>query len=224
MAAVMITKDLLRMVQHRIETIAAAEVREECPDLEKSYAIDVADLYHKITWAENLHLLDVLPQEWLRPIDAPVIRTVEEGGLVAVVQFTGVAAFERPSRPSGYYRSTIEPTTTIEWLWENSALPGAKELIQRHADAKKAKEIQEKYKEISEKVTAFLQRCKSLNEAVKLMPSLKMYVSKDHIERMERKVDRQTAADLRAQELLKGIDQDQLMAVGMAAKIQGHIK
>jgi hypothetical protein len=64
---------------------------------------------------------------------------------------------------------------------------------------------------------AFLGKCKSLNEALKLWPGVKMYIPREYIERVERKVERK----VREKEILEDTPVDTLTAAAIAARLSG---
>lgn len=224
MAAVMITKDLKNSVKERIRRICDAEIKEECPHLHDNINMDASELYMKALWKEHVDLADTIPKDWLKKVNAAAFHTMDaHGNQISVATFQGLTnAYARPDASGGgYYGIQTTPVVTEEWLKENTHLLGASALLERMDDMRKAKEIGTKYSGIAHQVIEFLSKCRSLNEAVRMMPSLKHYLDSDYIRRLDRKVEKKTAEQQRAEELLANIDQDQLAAIAVAAKVQG---
>jgi hypothetical protein len=72
-----------------------------------------------------------------------------------------------------------------------------------------------RWKKVSEDISEFLEKCKSLNEAVKLFPGVRMYISAEDAERLDRKVER--AAQRKA--IVHSYDTEGLIAAAIAAKL-----
>lgn len=224
MAAVMITRDLKESVSRRIKAIALAEVTEQCPKLHEDYHVDAHELWYLATWGANKDLLSTIPKEWLAYENRASLYLLsdpdEEGKpMQSSINFVGTSPFYARPQRDRYTREV--PTVTAQWLREHSHLPGAAEALERIREATEAARIQAQYDGIAQQVNQFLSKCRSLNEAVKLMPSLKHYLEPGYLQRLERKVERQTAAEQRAADLLKNFDQEAFNAMAVAAKIQG---
>jgi hypothetical protein len=80
----------------------------------------------------------------------------------------------------------------------------------------KIAEIQNKWEGVKTQIREFLDKCRTLNEAVKLYPGLRMYVPKEYLDRVDKKVER---AEKVAK--LHGIDTEGLTAAAIAAKLAG---
>ncbi len=103
--------------------------------------------------------------------------------------------------------------TVFEPNWDEPELSVLKDHLTKLID------IKLRWKETDVKIVNFLQACKSLNEAVKLWPDVKMYLSKQDIDRME--VKREKVKESKALEALKQLDTDTLVSNVVIARMSG---
>lgn len=82
------------------------------------------------------------------------------------------------------------------------------------------KEIYERWLKVTHQVETFLNSCKSLNEALKLWPDVRMYIPTSYLERVERKVEKAKSAS-QAADALAQIDVDELQAAAVIARMSG---
>lgn len=223
MATVMISRALLQSIYDRVNKARDMEQRAECPMLYAPTALDISSLYNYLCWGDHLELLSQIPKDWLTPAtDAFLVLTDQETSAAARVHFTGLqSAYHRPVRATGYYYSSPQVEVTSELLESLLYLPGAQECLNALQQVRRQRELQVKYDALWEQLNTFLARCKSLNEAVKIMPSIRLYLEPDYIERLERKVERAKFASTRADELLEGVDVDAVTGLGAAALLSG---
>lgn len=213
MATVGITRELRQRVGNIIEKMRRAEIAADLPDYEKTYSMDAAHLYHIGCWgAEHLHLLDKTPKEWLAP-QKTVSISITDNNAKTRIEFAGVSGWARPA--TDYWN---KPGSSIT-LDELKALPddivGKAEALKRWDDHLIALEMTERWSKVATDIDGFLSKCKSLNEAVKLFPTVRMYIDKSDIERLERKNER--PAQRRA--IVENYDTGELTAAAMAAKL-----
>lgn len=225
MAYVSISSDLLNRVERKIRFMRDGEITGTCPKIRDAYSKDTTVLFNLGCWREHLHLLDLIPADWLHKQDNVRIHVSGDHYIDGVpykiskaCDFIGASgAFAKPNK-NGYW-GDASSTLTIDEL---KALPdhyiGKAELIQRYEDACAEKEIEVRWKKIEEEMRSFLKKCKSLNEAVKLFPGVKLYVDKDDIERLEKKVERKPR-----EALVSNIDTDGISAAAVAARLMGHV-
>lgn len=219
MATVLISKDLISRVETKIERMRRAERNGDLPNIDKAYSIDASTLYNIGCWgAEYIHLLNMTPKDWLaEQTDANIElvgHTDEGSGLRTAVRFnTMKSAYQRPS--SGYYNK-YQSELTLEQLREfPEETPGRAELLQRWDDAVIELPINNKWAKVKTDITEFLDKCKSLNEAVKLFPGVRMYIDSEDIQRMERKIERPT----QRAKIVEDVDTEGLTAAAIAAKL-----
>lgn len=229
MAYVAITKELINRVEGVIRAMRNNEVHVTCPDLNKDYLIDASHIYNLSVWEpEHLHLMADIPKEWLAKIDNAYVTIVGDHNVdgrdgVATrtvkkqVRFNGMTmAYARPSKD---YWNRAAGEIHIDQL---RALPdgitGRTECIDRFMDACTEAEIDAKWEKVRFDIVGFLNKCKSLNEAIKLLPTLRMYLAKEDIDRLERKIERAPR-----KELTKGVDAEGMTAAAVAARLMSAV-
>lgn len=221
MAYVAITKDLINRVEGIIKSMRNSEVHASCPNLNKDYAIDASHIYNLSVWeTEHLHLLNTIPKDWLAKIENANVTIFGEHhvdgyprAIKKQVRFNGMTnAYARPSKD---YWNRQSGEIHIDEL---RALPdftsGRTECVERFMDACTEHEIDVRWEKIRVDIVSFLHKCKSLNEALKLLPTLRMYIDPEDIQRVERKIERAPRT-----ELTKGVDADTITAAAVAARL-----
>jgi hypothetical protein len=212
---VAISQDLTNRVRDRIRKMRDTEVQSACPELEKRHTLDASYIFNLGCWGStHMHLIDVIPGEWLASLNDATIKIVGDDNVVKVdVTFLGMTRAVR--RPATDYWNRSDSSLTVAEL---NALPdgtaGKDECLTAYAQACERHAIMERWSKIENELTGFLKQCKSLNEAIKLLPSVKMYVDKDDLERLERKVERKPR-----EELTISIDTETITASAVAARL-----
>lgn len=226
MAYVAISKDLIERVKSNIRHMNRSEVVSSCPTIAvgKSVSKDASALFTRGCWGARAHLLELIPKDdWCSPLTSvdiyvygsttvnDVLHNVRTG-----IRFTDLTnAWGQPERNSYY------PYTRCDFHIDDlRALPeemaGRSELLAVYEEAVTQTGIDVRWAKIMSDMVEFLHKCKSLNEAIKLFPAVKMYVDKHDIERMERKVERAPRQDLTAD-----VDTDGITAAAIAVKLMG---
>jgi hypothetical protein len=219
MATVGISKDLINRVETKINGMRRAERASDLPNIDKQYSIDASMLYNIGCWgAQHVHLLSMIPKDWLaRTTDSSITiaGTIDEGVVLkASVRFTGMTfAYQRP-RDSYYSKSDSELTLEEVRAFPEEA-PGRAELLQRWDDAVIEKAIDARWNKVKTDITEFLGKCKSLNEAVKLFPGVRMYIHYEDLARLDKKAERPT----QRAKIVEEVDTEGLTAAAIAAKL-----
>ena len=226
MAYVAVSQDLRNRVRGRITTMRNNEIKSTLPDLEKSYNIDANHIFMTGCWgAEHMHLVHVIPKEWLAPEKTGIVRIVgdaemDNGEFATVkkeIRFDGLTnAYRRPA--TDYWNKGSSEVNVNDVMHMASATPGRAEVIARWTDAVEEAKMMRRWAKIETDISNFLDKVKSLNEAVKLFPGIKMYVDKDDLERLERKVHRGAR-----EELVASIDIGELTAAAVVAQLNGGV-
>lgn len=219
MATVYITRELIERVKKRIDGMRKAERASDLPNIDKNYSVDASQLYNIGCWgSDHVHLIDKIPKDWLSKAEDSTISiggTLDDGNtLVASVRFNGMTfAYTRPA--DSYWNKTTSELNIdyVRSLPEETC--GRAELLERWNDAMVELTINERWKKVETDITEFLNKCKSLNEAVKLFPNVTMYIGHEDIERLNRKVER--VAQRKA--IVESYDTDGLTAAAIAAKL-----
>jgi len=219
MATVGITKELINRVETKINGMRKAERTNDLPDIDKSYSIDASKIYNIGCWgADHVHLIESIPKDWLtKSSDASITIhgwTDEAVQLKTSVRFTGMMfAYQRP-RDNYYNRADSELTLDQVRAFPEET-PGRAELLQRWDDAVIEKAIDARWNKVKTDITEFLNKCKTLNEAVKLFPGVRMYIHYEDIQRLERKLERPT----QRAKIVADMDTEGLTAAAIAAKL-----
>lgn len=224
MAYVAISRDLIQRVGVNIRKMMNAEIASTLPDLGKDYTLDASHIYNLSVWEpEHIHLMASIPKDWLAQQGNAYVNVAgphpldPEKKLSKQVRFVNMTyAYARPARD---YWNRSAGEIHIDQL---RALPegttGRAECIQRFEDACVEAEITARWEKIGTDVIDFLEKCKSLNEAIKLLPGVRMYVDRDDIARMEKKVQRAPRTELAAD-----IDGDGITAAAVAARLMSAV-
>ena len=219
MATVGITKELISRVKTKIDGMRKAERANDLPDIDKNYSIDASKLYNIGCWgADHVHLIESIPKDWLsKTTDASITIngwTDEAPSLHTSVRFTGMTfAYQRPA--DGYYNRHQSELTLDQVRAFPDETPGRAELLQRWGDAVIEKAINSRWAKVEADITEFLNKCKTLNEAVKLFPGVRMYIHYEDIQRLERKLERPT----QRAKIVEDMDTEGLTAAAIAAKL-----
>lgn len=220
MAFVAITAELRTRVRNKIVKMRDLEISSTLPRLGLEYHIDARDMWIAGAWGDQKALHNVIPKDWLTPQNYGSITVTgmdDEGYQIkeSVAFKTLTECYRRPSR-SSYYGTDKCEMTIDEVKAFPVGTPGREELIQRFEDGIVRQQIMRRWSKVESDMDMFLCKCKSLNEAIKLMPAVKMYVHADDIERVERKVERKPRT-----ELIANVDTDGLTAAAVAARLMG---
>jgi len=219
MATVYITKELITRVQSVIEKMRMAERASDLPNIDKNCSVDASQLYNIGCWgAEHVHLKDIIPKNWMQEIteaNVSVRGTLEDGSEIKTsIRFTGMTmAYQRPA--TDYWNRSTSELTLDQLRALPEDMPGRAELLQRWDDAVLEFALIARWKKVSDDISNFLKKCKSLNEAVKLFPGVRMYIDRVDVERLDRKIERQS----QRKQIVESVDTEGLTAAAIAAKL-----
>lgn len=227
MATVGITKELIDRTINIIDKMRRGEIATDVPNYDKNFQVDAAQLFHQGCWGkENLHLINQIPKDWLAKVenaDVYITGTIDvEGTPVPAehktnIRFNGLSAYARPA--DSYWNKTGCTISINDIEAMPSGTAGRSECIDRWRDAVTVFHIDARWAKIKEDIKEFLGKCKSLNEAVKLYPGIKMYIDRYDIERLERKVERMS----QRKKIVETMATDELTAAAMAARLTGAV-
>lgn len=222
MATVYITKELEKRIHNRICKMRDQEVQIEVPDNEKSLTLDASELLMQMAWGDYKHVFPQLPREWLahnKNQDFNVIAHVDEAGNETkyCVSLVGLTEYYEPPTPHRW--GAPRPSCTKEWLQTKLHLNGTQYILDQIAQKEIRTTITEKWDKVANDISTYLSKCKSLNEALRLWPALKMYVPEEYIDRVNHKVERRQ----RETEITMTVDLEELTATAIAAKLSGVV-
>jgi len=165
-------------------------------------------------WGEHAKLRDITPKEWCSKIENLQLRTTYE---------------EVPGDPSsardisvtvgimgGYHLAPPKAETYYPKLHVACDDPDVVEHVEYERNFRA---ISTKWNKIGTDVNQFLLNTKSLNEALKLWPDLRIYIPQNYIDRLGVKHEKQEKAVSRAMEVLKQIDTDAAVASAVTLRI-----
>ena len=211
MAYVAISSQLLNEVDNKINRMKEADsnlIQKPIDDF--TYNTLPSDL-DQLVWGEHHHLKNVIPDDWkvyskdFRANTKFMHDGTELKSLICIKTAVGTAA---PPKSSSY-------TTHFDIPADH---PLIAEVVQRDiADYENRK----KWKAIHRQIKDFLNNCKSLNEAVKLWPDVRVYIPQSYMDRMLAKSERTAEKISKASEFLKQIDTDNAVAAAVGARMAG---
>jgi len=164
-----------------------------------------------IVWGEHRFLADQMPQSWKKYKEEVELRVEiqREDGTFHKIDRTlrfvgGIHMICPPDTPNYGFRVS---------------LPAHHELVAEYvAYQRQVDEVKQRWNKVSEEIVKFLQNCKSLNEALKLWPDVRIYIPNEFIVRVEHKAER-SAATSTALDVLKSIDTDGAVAAAVGARL-----
>jgi len=213
MAYVAISGQLMDEVRSKINRMKEAELNSLPPSTDNLSFSYVPHDYEAMVWGEHLHLKSVIPATWMRYVEE--IRGTTEfthnerthKANLYIKLGTKVAAPPIPNASS--YRADITMPATH---------PDMAVVIERN---RQVLDITDKWSALSSKIRDFLNNCKSLNEAVKLWPDVRVYIPDSYMKRMLVKSERTAEKISKASEFLKQIDTDHAIAAAVSARMAG---
>jgi hypothetical protein len=197
MAYVAISFDLRESVRRNIDAMKRRELNAAAPK-EKTEAVrlhQVTQHHLEIVLGEHLHLKPIIPQKWYRKVQNVYLRAERKIGdtdVSATLTYEFPDTIPAPPGSEHYIRKDV-----------GEEFPGMKELLDA---AVNRREIELRWNKVHDQVTTFIKNCKSLNEALKLWPDVKLYIPQNYLDRVEQKTNK--PKESRAAEVLKQIDTD----------------
>jgi hypothetical protein len=177
------------------------------PETEANFAEAPNDIV-QLVWGQHLGLRNQMPKEWLVENTSVDMRVkLEHEGISWDAMYT--VKFSEPMLcPPGFsrYRHDV--------YIEEDAYPPMAATVKY---AREMMEIKARWEKVKLQITTFLQSCKSLNEALKLWPAVSVYIPKQYLDRVNRKVEREVKASA-AQQALASVDTDAAIAAATTAR------
>lgn len=209
MAYVAISGELKTSVKEQIRYLERKDVGA-IPEVPSSVSLDTIpdDLKDKV-WGEHRHLEAMMPKDWKVHRDDLTLKVkfVSDDSIVHNTTFevNVKEPFACPpnTRPYSFAVDVDEYYPMV-----------AEYLIYR----RKVVEVETRWSKVKVDVMKFLENCKSLNEAIKLWPDIRIYIPKQYIERVEKKAER-AVSNTSALDVLKGIDTDGAVAAAIGARL-----
>lgn len=211
MAFVGISSSLLERVRNKINNMERAELKT-LGDAPKVTLPPNNPTALKALWGEHLPLKDQIPSTWKSTI----------GQMRASVR---IQIDEVTSELYGYtiaFSSDAEAPMTHGYYQVYNLDVNVPELAEIHEYAVKHVDINRRWAKVSAKIADYLQSCKSLNEAVKTWPDVKLYIDEEDLERLEVKREKQVKSTA-ATEALADMNVDELVGAVVIARMSGAV-
>jgi uncharacterized protein YqgV (UPF0045/DUF77 family) len=219
MATVYITQQLSSEVASVIKRMREAEITTNNAEVGKPIELDTSEFLTKAMWGNYLHLKDQLPAEWMSVSNSPTLHVhvpIDDAGN-KVVHSISFRNQNVPNRPNNDRWNEPKISCKKAYLEANVDMAGVQNVLNYLDRVELNAEIKARWAKVEGDIMAFLGKCKSLNEALKLWPGVKMYIPREYIERVERKVERK----VREKEILDDTPVDTLTAAAIAARLSG---
>lgn len=211
MAYVAISATLINDVENKIRRMKEADDNLIQKPIDEITYQTLPDDLDQLIWGNHYHLKNVIPDDWkvynkdFRANTKFMHDTTELKSMVAIKTAVSTAA---PPKSSSYTTHFDVPPTH----------PIIAEVVQRDVAYY---ENNKKWKAIQRQIKDFLNNCKSLNEAVKLWPDVRVYIPQSYMDRMLAKSERTAEKISKASEFLKQIDTDNAVAAAVGARMAG---
>lgn len=214
MAYVAISGPLVEAVQAQINNKANQE-RALIPKPVSHFTVPGDNLvYLQGVWKQHMPLMATMPYEWMGDVDSGMLRTETtiaapdgtERSVRSAVSLTFKPNLRVPPKHSVY---SLNINTTPDD-------PMIKDVV---AYDQSIAEISMRWSKVENDVLRFLKGCKSLNEALKLWPDIRIYVPHQYLHKAEEKAAKAKAAESRAMEILKEIDVDHAVSSAVMVRM-----
>ena len=211
MAYVAISNQLMDEVRSKINRMKEAEINSIPAVMDNLSFSYVPHDYEQLVWGEHFHLKDIIPSSWKRNVG----------------ELCGFAEYEHSGRTMKT-RLYIKLANKIGVPPDQNSYTAHFQMSETHPDIapiierdKQVNDINDKWNAIGSKIRDFLNNCKSLNEAVKLWPDVRIYIPDSYMKRMLAKSERTAEKISKASEFLKQIDTDTAIAAAVGARMAG---
>lgn len=220
MAFVKVTEAVVEEVIAGLHTAMLREIRAlETKDIKTSKAgnhkgdlvmaikaPEMAEFVERCLWREHYHLRNQMPQRWMVSLHRCSLHINK-----LRVDWEGTQIFGPPNSSSfPDVHLTPEVIALLPEPWQQKV----EELLEQVVMVNK---IHEKYRVLKAQVKSYLESRKSLNEAVKLYPDLKIFLSDEIKAKLDKKYNRNTSeVQQEAESAVAALDLGALTAAAVA--------
>lgn len=187
MATVKVTPRFMSDISNKIEKMRAKELAAAGVSPSNPTHLFSPKTIEKFIWGEHHHIADMMPQDWLHTRSAAGIgfwlSDMDGARHLCTVNTDGPIRF----RPNMSFYETI--TASEDGIESVEHAEDKAVLFDLYAQAKMKDEITNKWKAIEKDVKSVFSAFPTVNRALKAVPSLRMYLSAEDIERIERKAE-----------------------------------
>jgi hypothetical protein len=217
MARVAISKGVLESVGDNLLQFKMKEINQlHNPTKGITFAAN-EPFIQEYMWEGRLDLQSLLPKSWLKNDKREVgfkFNCEDKSADVGWYEADAHVTIDFTTHPIPYHMTNGRQVIKVSP--EVSAQYGMDKLIKFKADHEA---IYERYSKVKEDVMTFLNKCKSLNEALKLWPAIAAYVDKDYVEKVNEVKPKGERRISEAMDALAKIDVDAVQATAVAARL-----
>lgn len=215
MALVRISQQLVSEIEERIRAIGAREfastVAPFAPTKQKPMCDIVRDYAEKKAWEAKPELRALMPAHWCTKTPRADVTFFDGDKNYPELQF-GTDVVLPPGTQTGYGYFDLRRVSLSE-------MPLDFQIAVRDYYAKREAH-ENKYKTVRAQIVSFLNSCKSLNDAVKKLPNILLYVPEEYKSRLEKKVTR-TGPVEKEEDSTPVVDTALIASVGVLGAIHG---
>jgi hypothetical protein len=210
MAYVSLNDTNTRIIRHHIRQMYSSEMvtAGEMPSVE--YTPEIERVYLIQQWgAERFEQwYSAIPKEWCSLHAECAVSIIPAEPEYSSRTLSGRLYFPSPVK--------LPPKAQSSGLTVYSDLAEVKELVSWY---ERVTDIKQRWDEVEDKVLHFLKNCKSVNEALKLWPSLEIYIPPTLLAKVREKVKRSAPEESSAAKVLQSIDVDRIQAAAVIARM-----
>lgn len=211
MAYVGISRELVNRVHNNISVMEQKEVTALGVEPKVILLAEHPEVT-RMLWGEYVNLKDAIPPEWKNVTDSIYTKCSVSNGSETLVTYNFTIHLEGAAEcPPDYSRYSSKV------LSADQNHPDFKDIVKY---AGQRMEIAHRWRNAKNKVTHFLENCKSLNEAVKTWPDIALYVDKGDLVRLEAKREKAEKSSA-AKEALASMNVDELVGAVVIARMSG---
>lgn len=161
-------------------------------------------------WNDAPHLQAQMPKDWCRSWDSIRLHlTVTEANLQKSVDVKLPVTFHGPPKHTAVPVANITGTSAED-------IPEVLFEYARHEV--NLRDVAERWNKVEKDIVNFLRECKSLNEALKLWPDLRVYIPQHFLNRVDTKPERNKTVSAAAS-ALQNIDTTAAMSAAVIARM-----
>ena len=224
MAYVGITGTLLQEVRSKIRRLRDSEIEATITKdpIEDMTMTGNEQWFIKRLWGDNLHFKDIMPKEWLSTNKRIELTFLVSDDTEVKHRFCKSFSFNNALiLPPPYRREYSDSRADIKLHFNMDDTDLPTEIVEKIKTMVQHREITERWDKVRSQVLTFIEKCKSLNEAVKLWPDVRVYVPREYADKLERKAEKKEAKLSDAAEALKSINVDEVQAAAVIARLSG---
>lgn len=223
MAYVGISTQLLDEVKHKIHEMKSKEKDAFATPADSLTVSHAPEEIIMALWGEHRHLEPILPDKWKvknTSVDLRFIQTGENGTTLCRTYFIVRYDNEVMAPPNVCsHRFDINlPENTY------SSIPEAEAYFKYSMEQAS---IERRWNKVHKELAEFLTSCKSLNEALKLWPDVRIYIPTKYLERVEQKTERAKTKEAqvnKAAAALAAMDIDGAISAAMTSRLMGTMQ